>query len=311
MRPDQTPGKAAMTEKRKKSPKASNTPRQYAAILQSEKMLQSYLSAIDGINLGLFVVDEDYRVRDMNQTMISWFGDQRGLVCYESVAGLREPCPYCRLKAVVKEGKTVTYSPQTADGKIFEIVATPIGNPDGGVSKLEVIQDITEREQALIKIKKLSCTLENRVQERTLELEQKNIALRVLLDQQQETREEFESNITTRLKKLVYPYLDLLEEEIPDLQTKEHLKIIKAHLDALTTSFAKKLNNPIWQLTPREILVADLVQQGKSSNAIASLLNISPRTVERYRNTIRKKIGLTKKKISLYAYLNSTLAAAH
>jgi len=276
------------------------------ALRKSEKQQQSYLSAIDGIGLGLFVVDDDFHIRDMNHTMITWFGDQRGLICYESMAGLDQPCPYCKLKTVIQDRKTVKYTPQTSGERIFDIVATPIDNEDGGVSKLEIIRDITEQERILHKSKELSRTLEKRVQDRTQELKKKNIALRVLLDQQQETRAELEGNIATRLKKLVYPYLDLLREETTNLETIEYLAIITAHLDGLTTSFAKKLSNPLWQLTPKEILVADLVQQGKHSKEIGSILNISPRTAERHRNTIRKKIGLTKKKISLYAYLNTT-----
>jgi PAS domain S-box-containing protein len=292
------------------------------ALQKSKKRLQSYLTAIDDIGLGLFVVDDDYCIRDMNQTMIAWFGDQRGQVCYNSVAGLDKPCTYCRLEDVLEQEKTVKYKPTTPDGRIFEIVATPIDNQDGGVSKLEIIRDITEQEQALNEIKELSCALEQRVQERTVELEQKNeqlqhnkqeiekknIALRVLLDQQQATREEIEEHMALRLKKLVYPYLALLHEEVSTEQAEEYIKVITAHLDTMTTSFVKKLNNPIWHLTSREVLVADLVHQGKSTKEIGRLLKISPRTAERYRNTIRKKIGLTKKKISLHAYLNSFLS---
>ncbi len=113
--------------------------------------------------------------------------------------------------------------------------------------------------------------------------------------------------MATCLKKLVYPYLNILQDNLIGNQAKEYIDIIVTHLDTMATSFIKKLNNPIWQLTQREILVADLVRQGKSTKEIGRLLNISPRTAERYRNTIRKKIGLTKKKISLRAYLNTSL----
>ena len=187
---------------------------------------------------------------------------------------------------------------------------------------LSVGIDITEQKQALEKIKKISSNLESRVQERTLELEQKNeqlqqnkleiekknITLRVLLDQQLATREELEGHMASRLQKLVYPYLDLLGGEVASLQAKEYIEIIAAHLDTMTSSFVKKLSNPLWHLTHREMLVADLVYQGKSTREIGRLLNISPRTAERYRNTIRKKMGLTKKKTSLYNYLNSVLS---
>jgi len=292
------------------------------SLLKSRKRMQGYLTAINNIGLGLVVVDDNYCVRDMNETMIQWFGDQRGRICYQSVAGLDKPCPYCKLTSVIEGGKTVQYQAHGPGDRIFEIVAIGIDNQDGGVSKMEIIRDITEQEQALMKIRKLSSVLENRVRERTVELEQKNeqlqqnkveiekknITLRVLLDQQQATREELEGHMAARLQKLVYPYLEFLGEEVASPQAKEYIEIIVAHLESMTTSFIKKLSNPLWQLTPREILVADLVKQGKCTREIGKLLNISPRTAERYRNTIRKKIGLTKKKVSLFTYLNSALS---
>ena len=108
--------------------------------------MQRYVRAIDDIGLGLFVVDADYRVRDMNKTMIDWFGDQRGKICFESVAGLEKPCPYCRLKDVIEKGNTIKYQPVTSDSRSFDIVAIPLTTPEGAVCKMEIIRDITEQE---------------------------------------------------------------------------------------------------------------------------------------------------------------------
>ncbi len=105
---------------------------------------KNYLDAIDSLDLGLFIVNLDYTVRYMNNTMVKWFGNQTGLICYKSVAGLEEPCPYCKLKEVLKEGKNVTYTPTTSDGRTFNIHGSLLQNSDGTVSKLEIIQDITE-----------------------------------------------------------------------------------------------------------------------------------------------------------------------
>ncbi|MEA3547442.1 MAG: PAS domain-containing protein, partial [Thermodesulfobacteriota bacterium] len=120
------------------------------ALLESKEQeyLHRYLTAIDDIGLGLCVVDADYRVRDMNRTVTDWFGDQRGKICYESLGGLEKPSPYCCLNKVIEAGKTVRYKSTTADGRCFDVVAGPLANPDGGVSKINIIRDITEQEQA-------------------------------------------------------------------------------------------------------------------------------------------------------------------
>lgn len=178
-------------------------------------------------------------------------------------------------------------------------------------------------QRAFTEIKTLTSSLEDRVQERTHELhesniqlqqkkreiEKNNIAMKVLLDQHQMARDELEDHMAARLQKLVFPYLDLLRQDMTDSQQKEYLAIIKGHLDSITEPFTKKLANPLWNLTPREVLVADMVKQGKTTREIAEILKISPRTAERFRNNVRKKIGITNKKISLYAYLCSVVAA--
>jgi len=110
--------------------------------------MQQYLNAIDKINIGLFVVDDDFKVRYMNNTMIKWFGDSTGKICYADVAGLSEPCPYCKLHEVIFENKNVTYEPVTPDGQSFDIVSTSIKNSDGTLSKMEVIRNITDRKKA-------------------------------------------------------------------------------------------------------------------------------------------------------------------
>jgi diguanylate cyclase (GGDEF)-like protein/PAS domain S-box-containing protein len=107
--------------------------------------MKQYLDAIDKIEIGLFVVNEAYDVEYMNDTMKKWFGDQTNKTCYSSVAGLDEPCPYCKLPDVIKENKKVIYEPITPDGQSFDIVATSIKNSDGTISKMEVIRNVTDQ----------------------------------------------------------------------------------------------------------------------------------------------------------------------
>jgi len=118
------------------------------ALEESNYNLQQYLDAIDKINIGLFVVDNDYRIRYMNNTMINWFGNQTDKICYSSVAKLDKACPYCKLKEVIVENKKVIYEPETPDGQSFDIVATSIRNSDGTISKMEVIRNVTDSKNA-------------------------------------------------------------------------------------------------------------------------------------------------------------------
>jgi DNA-binding CsgD family transcriptional regulator len=57
--------------------------------------------------------------------------------------------------------------------------------------------------------------------------------------------------------------------------------------------------------SPNELQVANLIRQGKTSKEVARLLNLSIRTVDSYRDSIRKKLGLKNKKVNLRTYLAS------
>ena len=109
--------------------------------------LKSYLQAIDDSEMGLFVVNDDFTVRYMNSTMKKWFGNHTGQICYKDVAGLDEPCPYCKINDVINLDKTVHYKPTMPDGQTFEIVATSILNSDKSISKMEVIRNVTKQEK--------------------------------------------------------------------------------------------------------------------------------------------------------------------
>jgi DNA-binding CsgD family transcriptional regulator len=52
-----------------------------------------------------------------------------------------------------------------------------------------------------------------------------------------------------------------------------------------------------------ELQIANFIKTGKSSKEIGTLMKLSTATVNVHRNSIRKKLGITRKKISLQMYL--------
>ena len=155
-----------------------------------------------------------------------------------------------------------------------------------------ISQDITEQKKAVLEL-----------EQKKKEAEDANIALKVMLDQHTRTKESVEEQISIKLQELVNPYLDLLRQSSINEKQAETIRIIAAHIDSITHQFSPKARKIMLKLSPRETIIADLVRQGKTSKDISEILHISLRTVETYRNNLRKKLGINKQKISLRTYL--------
>lgn len=74
-------------------------------------------------------------------------GDITGRFCYD-VKGRVEPCLICPIVPILREGKTFfRYESQHKSGKWFDVISAPLKNPDGTVDVIEMLRDITERNQ--------------------------------------------------------------------------------------------------------------------------------------------------------------------
>ena len=175
---------------------------------------------------------------------------------------------------------------------------------------IQLQNEIKERKLAEKALQKAHDELEERVEDRTAQLNQKtqrleetNIALKVLLEKREDDKKEFEENITYNIEKLVIPYLEELKMRCSDDSQKTFVGIVKSNLDEITSSFAHNSKDYFLNLTPTQIQIADLIKQGQTTKEIASLLNLSPSTVACHRQEIRKRLALTNKKVNLQAAL--------
>jgi DNA-binding NarL/FixJ family response regulator len=139
---------------------------------------------------------------------------------------------------------------------------------------------------------------------RTRELEESGNAMKILLKQSSEAKQEMESKMLSNIRDLIMPYINDLTERLDDRQDLLYVKVIKANLEQITSSFSNRLAVKL-NLTPRELQIAELVRQGRTSKDIANLLGLSRRTVETYRDNLRRKLDVKNKKQNLRSLLLS------
>jgi PAS domain S-box-containing protein len=211
------------------------------------------------------------------------------------------------------------------------------GNP---TAVLQISNDITKRKETEELLQKTLEDLENRIRERTADLtrlnaelaqeveerrrmedvlkkrekelevksrnlEELNTALTVLLKKREEDKNHLEERVLANVKEMVIPYMEKLKNTHLSSDQNAYLSILDTHLNDIISPFLVKMSTKYRRFTPKEIQVATLVKDGKTTKEIASLMNVCSGAVELHRNHIREKLGLTNKKMNLRSYLLS------
>ncbi len=188
------------------------------------------------------------------------------------------------------------------EGLVLDQNIYPMFDERGDVNGVAVfLLDITERrraEEELIERKK-------ELESKTIDLEEMNTALRVLLKKREEDKTVLEEKVLFSVKDLIFPYLEKLKISDVDHRQKTYLNIIESNLNDIVSPFMTLRSSKLHRLTPTEIHVANLVKQGRSTKEIAEILNLAISTINSHRDSIRRKLGINKRKINLRTHLIS------
>jgi DNA-binding NarL/FixJ family response regulator len=193
----------------------------------------------------------------------------------------------------------VKYSHAGKDMGWQELFAIPILNGDDDlVGVLEYVRDISYQY-------KLEHDL-NRIMEQYQSLEKRNAAISQLLTQRKLEREQMEETITQNFEKYIKPSLNYLKMR----SDVNEVNLVETLIEEIVYPFTKKHSSIFDKLTVREIQIASLIKEGRSSEEIAKTLVVSKKTVDFHRANIRKKLGLQTEageRINLVTYLVSHL----
>ncbi len=163
------------------------------------------------------------------------------------------------------------------------------------------VEERRERKAAEEALKKREQALELK----TRSLEEANTALKVLLQRRDEDKMDLEEQVLANVRKLVLPYIENLKHLKLNESQLALVNIVEENLRAIVSPFLRNLTSTYLDLTPREIQIANLVKEGKTTKEMTDILNISATAVDFHRKNLRAKFGIKNKKTNLMAFLSS------
>lgn len=194
------------------------------------------------------------------------------------------------------------------DNSIYWVRTTivPIKNDNGKiVNFISVRTDITEhlkiRNDLEEANKKLEFTTEKLEIERK-SLKNKNIALSEIVAHIDVEKEKIKSEIAGNFETVIYPILQKVMARASKDELK-YLNLIEHSLKDILDPILGRIENKKAKLTPKELQICQMIKKGLTAKEIANLLFLSPRTIDKHRENIRKKLELQSKKVNLSSYL--------
>ena len=198
------------------------------------------------------------------------------------------------------------------------------GKPMALIATLRDITDIKRVEDELRetneKLEAYSSSLEAKVRERTLDLENSrrelkryseglektNEALKLIIEGIEEQKREVEKKISHNINLTVRPIIDQLKsQDLPDT-VGFLLKSLEFNLTNVFSSFGLRLVKDGHRLTPKEVRICEMIRSGLASKQMAKIMGVSPQTILVHRKNIRKKLGLARAKQNLASFLKAS-----
>ena len=200
-------------------------------------------------------------------------------------------------KEMEKSGSVKDYQVRLKNAKGERFWALLSASPttfNGQRAMFTSLNNITERIQ-----------FEEDLRNKTLELEEVNTALRVLIEQREGDKDDLEERMFHNVRQLVLPYVEKLKQQRLGNDQLAYVDVLESNLVSILEPFTQKLLYVHKNLTPAEVKVANLIREGKTAKEIASVFGVSEAAINRHRQHIRNKLGLNAKKVNLRTHLLS------
>lgn len=271
------------------------------ALQQSETTIRVLMNATADT---MILIDDDEMVLAINLSGARRFGgvpeDFVGRNCHDIIPTDVYPKRSEQRQEVLRSRKPVRMRDQR-EGMIYDTVIYPVMDENGEINMIAVFaEDVTNQVKAEEDLKTAHESLAHERQQ----LQEKNIALRGMIAQIDQQKKRTEASVQSNVDRTIGPILMRLEKVLPTDRRYE-IRLLQKALTDITSPFVNRLESVLDKLTARETEVCDLIRRGFQAKEIAEVLSLSVSTVNKFRQRIRKKLGISGQKINLCTYLRS------
>lgn len=190
---------------------------------------------------------------------------------------------------------------RASDGQFrwHEVRAVPVNGADGRITgwfgTAVDIHDRREAEEALLKTNRL-------LSEEKQLLEDKNIALREVMDHVREQDKRIKEHLQANIDRWLLPLLHRAEPHC-DSTGRTYLNLLQDNLSEIVSPFHSRLASLQASLTPREMEICHLIRSGMDSKEMAATFHVSVNTIFNQRRSIRRKLGINGADANLATFL--------
>jgi len=118
--------------------------RLYNDVLQARENLETWL---DSMSDSVMIVNTDHTVQFVNKAAIYRFNTSVGDICWNALKKDKQ-CFNCPMQHYLAGSKAPSGHTSNVGDRQYDVVAAPMLNPDGSLSIIEVLRDVTERRRA-------------------------------------------------------------------------------------------------------------------------------------------------------------------
>lgn len=132
----------------------------------------------------------------------------------------------------------------------------------------------------------------------------KGTALKEVLSHMDREQQKLATYFQSNVHRVVMPLLRRLEAKVGPT-AKDTISQLESSLASIMSPFVNRLESSFATLSPREVEICSLIENGLDTKEIAATLNTSLQTVRHQRKAIRRKLGISKDSTNLRSFLKT------